>query len=436
MRCLTPKVCVLTALVLSSFNARVGIAQQRKTQTQKALSVYDRISPSVVTIVVSARDGAVLRSGSGIIVSTDGIIVTNYHVVEGGVFFDVSLPRLPRSDEEAYRIATTPGAYKEPGPVPARPIKCGEDDDLAALRITPEAPLRPVRISSTLPGIGTKVFALGSPYQLEGTLSEGIVSQVRHAEGSTFIQTTAAISPGSSGGGLFLESGELIGITTMSIRGGQGLNFAIPAQSISRLQPCGSFPAPVAAKAEPAVHPSLSVGGVEVKLEMSKDELLPRFDPGRYALNCGNEASWPDGSFCDVKEKSGNTLRSIGRIQFDHDKVVVVQRRWNAGNDRISAGEAFFSALSEIMKGGGGTPDQRDQSWWRGSAQISVGSDSEGASGTGPVSADGRTDMIDIKFEDTSRGVYLGVYTSIFTSRSKGESIVIMETLGPRIKEK
>jgi len=84
-----------------------------------------------------------------------------------------------------------------------------------------------VQIRPELPKVGERVFTLGSPLQLEGTLSEGVVSGLRTEDGTALVQTTAAISPGSSGGGLFDSGAKLIGITTFTLRNGQALNFAI-----------------------------------------------------------------------------------------------------------------------------------------------------------------------------------------------------------------
>jgi S1-C subfamily serine protease len=78
--------------------------------------------------------------------------------------------------------------------------------------------------------VGEHVFAIGAPVGLERTLSEGLLSGLRHQPGRNLVQTSAAISPGSSGGGLFDERGNLIGITTMQVRGvAQNLNFAVAA---------------------------------------------------------------------------------------------------------------------------------------------------------------------------------------------------------------
>ena len=86
---------------------------------------------------------------------------------------------------------------------------------------------------------GQTVFAIGSPQGLDLSISEGIVSSVRESRLGPLIQTTAAISPGSSGGGLFNVSGQLIGITTFQSKTGQNLNFAVPADWIADMQTRG-----------------------------------------------------------------------------------------------------------------------------------------------------------------------------------------------------
>jgi serine protease Do len=78
--------------------------------------------------------------------------------------------------------------------------------------------------------VGEPVYAIGNPRMLERTLSDGLLSGKRNIRGDRFLQTTAAISPGSSGGGLFDARGNLLGITSFTLRDSQNLNFAIPAE--------------------------------------------------------------------------------------------------------------------------------------------------------------------------------------------------------------
>ncbi len=92
--------------------------------------------------------------------------------------------------------------------------------------------LRPVSGVRTYDGImvGEAVYAIGNPRMLQKTFSEGILSGKRSARAMRYLQTTAAISPGSSGGGLFDSHGNLLGVTSFTLRGSQSLNFAIPAE--------------------------------------------------------------------------------------------------------------------------------------------------------------------------------------------------------------
>src|ERR1700690_1762199 len=92
------------------------------------------------------------------------------------------------------------------------------------------------QVRGTALRIGERVYAVGSPHGLERSISEGLVSGLPGAAPDTIIQTTAAISHGSSGGGLFDSSGVLIGITTLFLKDGQSLNFAVPADQIEMLQ--------------------------------------------------------------------------------------------------------------------------------------------------------------------------------------------------------
>jgi hypothetical protein len=96
-------------------------------------------------------------------------------------------------------------------------------------------PLVPLRKVRTL-RVGERVYAIGAPRGLEQTLSEGLVSGLPASDEETIIQTSAAISSGSSGGGLFDSRGQLIGVTTLYLRESQNLNFAVPADHVQALQ--------------------------------------------------------------------------------------------------------------------------------------------------------------------------------------------------------
>lgn len=172
-----------------------------------AEEVFKKASASVV-LVVSVEGDDRGAQGSGVVVDPH-TVVTNWHVVKEGQLLGVK------------------SAQGEIGAA----VLVAEDEtqDLALLRVLGGA-LKPTRARTRSVAVGQTAFAIGAPEGLELTISQGIVSQVREVAGQTMIQTSAAISHGSSGGGLFDDRGELVGITTLSIREGQALNFAIPAE--------------------------------------------------------------------------------------------------------------------------------------------------------------------------------------------------------------
>jgi S1-C subfamily serine protease len=164
--------------------------------------------------------------GSGVVVSPDGYVLTNKHVI-GNAGADIRV--------------TLPGDSKER---PARLIGIDEVSDLAVVKVSAPTKLEtlPWGESSKL-RVAEIVLAIGNPFQLSGTVTMGIVSSVKRTGAEVgsyqdFIQTDAAINPGNSGGALVNTRGELVGINTMiySETGGyQGIGFAIPSDVARRI---------------------------------------------------------------------------------------------------------------------------------------------------------------------------------------------------------
>src|ERR1043166_1907004 len=177
-----------------------------------------RIKPSAVAIETFDSRGEKLARGSGFFIESDRI-VTNRHVIEG-----------------AYRaeIHSSTGAV-----YPVRGVLAVDaEGDLAVLKIdTPVTYVRPLPLDRTSPQEGESVVVIGNPLGLEGSVTNGIVSAVRDIP--TFgriIQITAPISSGSSGSPVVNMQGQVIGIATLQITGGQSVNFAIPSERISQLK--------------------------------------------------------------------------------------------------------------------------------------------------------------------------------------------------------
>jgi len=172
-------------------------------------------SKSVVLIVVRDATGKEIAQGSGFVVTTDGKIVTNYHVIEGG---------------ESAVVKFSSGAFFEVAGV----LAVDSSRDLALLQATGQdfSPL-PLGDSDRVQ-VGEQVVAIGSPLALEATVSNGIISAIRGSTldaSLTLLQTTAPVSPGSSGGALLNMQGQVVGVTAFQASG-QNLNFAVPVNYV------------------------------------------------------------------------------------------------------------------------------------------------------------------------------------------------------------
>jgi len=177
-----------------------------------------RIKPSAVAIETFDARGEKLSRGSGFFVETDRI-VTNRHVLEGAFRAEVH--------------SSTGAVFPVKGV-----LAIDAEGDLALLKIdAPNAQIRPLPLDKTSPQEGESIVVIGNPLGLEGSVTNGIVSAVRDIP--TFgriIQITAPISSGSSGSPVVNMQGQVIGIATLQITGGQSVNFAIPSERISQLQ--------------------------------------------------------------------------------------------------------------------------------------------------------------------------------------------------------
>ncbi len=176
--------------------------------------VFDKVKDAVVVVKALDDQGAVKGQGSGVLLSS-GKVATNCHVVEGGVSYQVGrgkqlVPATLYAEDGDKDICLLDAKGIE-----GKPAQLGKATDLK---------------------VGDPVYAVGAPQGLELSLSDGIVAQLR-GEPSPLIQTTAAISSGSSGGGLFDKEGRLVGLTTFYLEGGQSLNFAMPVEWIGEVKP-------------------------------------------------------------------------------------------------------------------------------------------------------------------------------------------------------
>jgi hypothetical protein len=193
-------------------------ARQAKQQSPSRLAPSRKDIPTIakaangaIVTIVMANDDKPFALGSGFLVSPEGVIVTNYHVIAEG---NVAIVKFPDGT-----------ALPVDGVLAADKVR-----DLAIIKIHGKS-FRTLDLgNSDQVRVGEEVVAIGNPLGLELTVSNGILSGVRtvEKEGGKFLQVTAPISHGSSGGPLFNMHGEVVGINTMSYEGGENLNFAIP----------------------------------------------------------------------------------------------------------------------------------------------------------------------------------------------------------------
>jgi S1-C subfamily serine protease len=231
------KAAVITLVLIALGMCSPGHMSSLTEDEQNTIDIVKKTTNSVVfvTNIQLVRDffyqqEAVARgTGSGFVWDNSGHIVTNYHVIEQGDVFAVTLPN------QEYRKARLVGIVIE--------------KDIAVLRVEGDLKgLTPLKIGSSANlQVGQKVIAIGNPFGFDHTITTGIVSalgrNIRGAGNVTIrdmIQTDASINPGNSGGPLLNSDGQLIGMNTMiysQTGASSGIGFAVPVDTIKRVVP-------------------------------------------------------------------------------------------------------------------------------------------------------------------------------------------------------
>jgi S1-C subfamily serine protease len=183
--------------------------------SQNAVEIAKKTFPSTVSIVALDKSKQPISLGSGFVVDK-GKVITNVHVMKGAVYGEI----IEDQTKKTHKIV----GY----------LAIDKINDLILLSV-PTLEVDKLALSEKTPEIGEKIYAIGNPKGLSGTISEGIVSGIRKIENNDLIQITAPISPGSSGGPIINNNGEVIAVSVASLTSGQNLNFAIPAKYVNNI---------------------------------------------------------------------------------------------------------------------------------------------------------------------------------------------------------
>ncbi len=312
----------ITIVALVATLVVIGIDRWNSWNHDRA---FRRNLSAMVTINTYDKNRKALAQGSGFFMNTTGLLATNAHVIKGMASASARFPS---------------GAFYE-----LRDVKSvDEDADIAVLEFDANETPSVVGLGNSDEVVsGEKVYAIGSPDGLESSVSGGNVSNVRrNVNGRAFIQFTAPISPGSSGGALFDESGNVIGITaaTVSNPEGQNLNFAVPInelkvtltqnRNLSEGSAAFYYAQGTLADNRKELDKAIELYAKATQLnDRYRDAYIALayayFEKRQYnlELQCGRRAAACDSSYPDTFDLLGNAYEDIGR----YDSAVIAYSR-------------------------------------------------------------------------------------------------------------
>lgn len=285
---------LLLCLALETFSL-----PSARAESQLGADVYKSVSEAVFLLETLGDEGKTVAIGSAFLVD-EKRLVTNYHVIQGGrVYLRVGSVRIDCS------VAGI-------DPV----------NDLALLSVQGSITAKPLAFARSEAPVGSAIFVLGNPAGLERTISQGLLSGKRQIEGRSLLQISAAISPGSSGGPVVNQDGEVVGVTVAFLREGQNLNFAVPASFAVAL---------LAGKSQ------ASLDGLLEKIKASDVELKQTFSGEDF-----DESGWK------VKSKEVDDLfhQALALAAGSTEKLLTIAR---VASDLRHSGIAIEAAGSAIQ---------------------------------------------------------------------------------------
>lgn len=331
-------------------------------ETASLPTLVRRVKPSVIAIITYDAKGNTLVSGSGFFVRP-GQVVTNLHVIEGARRVEV------KTLDGKGRIYEADGA-----------LGIDEEGDLALLSVpVPPERARQTEITTDLPEEGERIFVIGNPLRLEGSIADGIISAVREVPHlGQIIQTTAPISHGNSGSPVFNMKGQVIGVVTIKITNGQNINLAISSARVLALR--ADAPATFA---ELATRARNSLGqNAETAAEWSYKNGLNSLWLGNYdsALNYFENAvnknpnraeAWMQVGYCKVKQgKSREAIKAYEQA---------LRLRPNSAETYNKLGDAYYfagnfkEAITAYKQAASLRPDQPEAYYNLGMTYLEIG---------------------------------------------------------------
>ena len=302
------------------------------------------------TVQIRAIDarGGVEGLGSGFFVSPDGVIVTNFHVIE---------------DAHALQVETFDGqVYDNVDYVTSDPGR-----DVAVLKVPVDGAVSLRLGSDTAAAVGAEVYAMGHPLGQTSTFSDGLVSADRTVRGVSMIQISAPISSGSSGGPVMDARGEVVGVATMVMTGGQNLNYAVPVRYVRPLLGTGDAPRRFARSQLPRASGGLA--SVGERSRPSVEGGTPRTD-GRLRRRSGAARGRWEEQVIGFLEEGEQVLEREGFARtreyqtgaLDRGASTTVRIRLEAGVTYVLLGacDTDCDDLDLRLFGPGGTPLDRD----------------------------------------------------------------------------
>ncbi|MGB2628749.1 MAG: trypsin-like peptidase domain-containing protein [Candidatus Acidiferrum sp.] len=233
----------------------VFASPQNKTESSydKTPEIVKNSVDAVVLIVTSDASGTEIGQGSGFIISVDGKIITNYHVIKG-----VKSAVIKLSNGAFFPMETVLGS--------------DPNRDLAVIKVAGRNLPTLSLADSGKAAVGEHVIAIGSPLGLQNTVSEGIISAFRTQDAKVdWIQTTTPVSPGNSGGPLIRADGSVVGVITWGVKIGQNLNFAAPSNEVLELLSRPSAAEPSRPAANESSAPPTNVDQIWTSITSGRD---------------------------------------------------------------------------------------------------------------------------------------------------------------------